>query len=64
VSSIKHAKQFDWRALPCCKRKPTARQAVPRQEESGHVQHLIATHGYIAVFVLMVAEPACLPVRR
>jgi hypothetical protein len=26
------------------------------------VQHLIATCGYIAVFVLMVAEPACLPV--
>ena len=26
------------------------------------MQHLIATYGYIAVFVLMVAEPACLPV--
>jgi hypothetical protein len=26
------------------------------------VQHLIASYGYIAVFVLMVAEPMCLPV--
>ena len=26
------------------------------------MQHLIATCGYIAVFVLMAAEPACLPV--
>jgi membrane protein DedA with SNARE-associated domain len=26
------------------------------------MQHLIATYGYIAVFVLMVAESACLPV--
>jgi membrane protein DedA with SNARE-associated domain len=26
------------------------------------VQHLIATYGYIAVFVLMVAESACIPV--
>ena len=26
------------------------------------MQHLIATCGYIAVFVFMVAEPACLPV--
>src|SRR5215469_12743886 len=26
------------------------------------VQHLIATYGYVAVFVLMVAESACLPV--
>ena len=24
--------------------------------------HLIATYGYLAVFVLMVAESACLPV--
>jgi len=27
------------------------------------VQHLIAAYGYIAVFVLMAAEPTCLPVR-
>jgi membrane protein DedA with SNARE-associated domain len=26
------------------------------------MQHLIATYGYVAVFVLMVAESACLPV--
>jgi membrane protein DedA with SNARE-associated domain len=26
------------------------------------LQHLIATYGYVAVFVLMVAESACLPV--
>ena len=26
------------------------------------MQHLIASCGYIAVFVLTVAEPACLPV--
>ena len=26
------------------------------------MQHLIASCGYIAVFVLMAAEPACLPV--
>src|SRR5690349_22409338 len=26
------------------------------------MQHLIATYGYVAIFVLMVAESACLPV--
>lgn len=26
------------------------------------MQHLIATYGYLAVFVLMVAESACIPV--
>ena len=26
------------------------------------MQHLIATYGYLAIFVLMVAESACIPV--
>jgi membrane protein DedA with SNARE-associated domain len=26
------------------------------------MQHFIATYGYVAIFVLMVAESACLPV--
>lgn len=26
------------------------------------MQHLIATYGYLAVFVLMLAESACIPV--
>ena len=26
------------------------------------MQHLIATYGYVAVFLLMVAESACIPV--
>jgi len=26
------------------------------------MQHLIATYAYVAVFVLMVAESACMPV--
>jgi membrane protein DedA with SNARE-associated domain len=33
-------------------------------ETGGHppVQHFIGTHGYIAIFILMVAESACIPI--
>jgi membrane protein DedA with SNARE-associated domain len=31
-------------------------------EGTGHVQHLISQYGYLAVFVLMLAESACVPV--
>src|ERR1700761_9288811 len=30
--------------------------------ESETMQHFIATYGYLAVFILMVAESACIPV--
>jgi membrane protein DedA with SNARE-associated domain len=33
-----------------------------QQEVSIPMQHLIATYGYLAVFLLMVAESACIPV--
>jgi membrane protein DedA with SNARE-associated domain len=34
----------------------------PQQEEPGPVQHLIVTYGYAAIFLLMLAESACIPV--
>jgi membrane protein DedA with SNARE-associated domain len=35
---------------------------VSRQEEGESVQHFIATYGYAAIFLLMAAESACIPV--
>jgi hypothetical protein len=31
-------------------------------DESERMQHFIATYGYAAVFLLMVAESACIPI--
>ncbi len=38
------------------------REGFRQQEESKSVQHFIASYGYAAVFLLMVAESACIPV--
>jgi membrane protein DedA with SNARE-associated domain len=35
---------------------------APGQQEGKPVQHFIATYGYVAVFVLMLAESACIPI--
>src|SRR5215469_3134292 len=35
---------------------------MPRHEEELPVQHFIAQYGYLAVFLLMLAESACIPI--
>jgi membrane protein DedA with SNARE-associated domain len=41
---------------------PDVPNRVPQQEESRSVQHFIATYGYAAIFLLMAAESACIPI--
>jgi membrane protein DedA with SNARE-associated domain len=39
-----------------------ARRPEVRLPEGNHVQHIITSYGYLAVFLLMLAESACIPI--